>query len=131
MKKQKMGIVFKVLIIMLIVESIFINNSYASTWENIFDTGQNFINQGKNSNIALNTGGMKEIQDEIYNILLSLGIVVMVIVGAVLGITYMFGSIDQQVKVKETFIPYLIGCIVIFLAFGIWKLVVNIISTIV
>lgn len=122
--------ILKIVIIIVIVQTIFISNSYASTWGDIFSSGQNFINEGKNSGVAINSNTLKDMQDDIYNILLSLGIAVMVIVGAILGITYMFGSIEQQVKVKETFLPYVIACIVIFSAFGIWKLVVSIITTV-
>lgn len=123
--------ILKVVIIIVIMQTIFISNSYASTWGDIFSSGQNFINEGKHSGVAIDSNALKDIQDDIYNILLSLGIALMVIVGAVLGIIYMFGSIEQQVKVKETFLPYVIGCIVVFSAFGIWKLVVSIITTVV
>ena len=52
------------------------------------------------------------------------------IIGAILGIKIMWGSIEQQVKAKEMLIPYAIGCIVIFGAFGIWKLCINIFAKI-
>ena len=38
------------------------------------------------------------------------------------------GSVSEKANVKETLIPYIAGCIVIFGAFGIWKLVVTIMS---
>lgn len=130
MSKQILRILFKLVIAILIIQNICINNSYASAWGNIFETGQNFINEGKDSNLPINSNELKDIQDDIYNILLSLGIVLMVIIGAILGILYMFGSVEQQVKVKETLFPYIIGCIIMFSAFGIWKLVINIISSV-
>ena len=40
----------------------------------------------------------------------------------------MWGSIEQQVKAKEMLEPYGIGCVVVFGAFGIWKLAVTIFS---
>ena len=42
----------------------------------------------------------------------------------------MTGSVSQKAKIKETLIPYIAGCIVIFGAFGIWKLVVTIMSSV-
>lgn len=131
MLKQILRIVLKLIITILIIQNICINNSYASAWGDIFDSGQNFINEGKNSDVPINSNELKDIQDDIYNILLSLGIVLMVIVGAILGIIYIFGSIEQQVKVKETLMAYVIGCIIIFFTFGIWKLVISIISAVV
>ena len=49
-------------------------------------------------------------------------------IGGILGIQIMWGSIEQQVKAKEMIMPYVVGCIVIFGAFGIWKLAVTIFS---
>ena len=40
----------------------------------------------------------------------------------------MWGSIEQQVKAKEVLLPYAIGSLVIFGAFGIWKLAISIFS---
>lgn len=67
---------------------------------------------------------------KIYYGLMALGICLAVIIGAILGIKIMWGSIEQQVKAKEMLIPYAIGCIVIFGAFGIWKLCINIFAKI-
>ena len=38
----------------------------------------------------------------------------------------MAGSVEQKAKVKDSLVPYIVGCTVIFGAFGIWKLVVTI-----
>ena len=38
----------------------------------------------------------------------------------------MISSVEEQAKIKELLVPYVAGCIVIFGAFGIWKLAVNI-----
>ena len=71
---------------------------------------------------------LKNTTDKIYNILLALGIVLSVIVGGILGIQIMWGSIEQQVKAKEMLLPYAAGCVVIFGAFGIWKICLTIFS---
>ena len=57
-----------------------------------------------------------------------IGIVLSVIIGGILGIQIMWGSIEQQVKAKEMLMPYVAGCVVIFGAFGIWKICVTIFS---
>lgn len=72
--------------------------------------------------------GLKTISSTIYNTLLTIGIVVAVIVGLVIAMKFMTGSIEQKAQVKETLIPYITGCIVIFGAFGIWRLVLNILN---
>ena len=69
---------------------------------------------------------IKNLSDIIYNVLLILGTVIAVIVGSVLGIQFITGSVEQKAKVKDSLIPFVIGCVVIFGAFGIWKLVITI-----
>ena len=66
--------------------------------------------------------------DQIYNILLAIGTVIAVIIGAILGIQFMVGSMDDKAKVKESLIPFVIGCVIIFGAFGIWKIVATILQ---
>ena len=65
---------------------------------------------------------------QIYNILLAIGTVIAVIIGAILGIQFMVGSMDDKAKVKESLIPFVIGCVIIFGAFGIWKIVATILQ---
>ena len=74
--------------------------------------------------------GVKNTSSDIYHILVTFGVVLAVIVGGILGVQMMWGSIEQQVKAKEMLAPYGIGCIVVFGAFGIWKLAVTIFSQI-
>ena len=131
MLNKVLNIFLKLIILILIIQFLYTSNSYASTWGDIIGSGQNFINEGKNAGVAINSNDLQDMQNDIYNFLLALGVAIMVIVGAILGIIYMFGSIEQQVKVKETLIGYVIGCIVIFSAFGIWRLVINIASNII
>ena len=68
--------------------------------------------------------------NNVYNILLFIGLAIAIIIGLVLGIQFMVGSVEQKAKVKDSLLPYIIGCIVIFGAFGIWKLVLTILENI-
>ena len=68
---------------------------------------------------------MRDLSNDLYNILLVVGIVIALIIGMILGIQFMTGSVEQKAKVKDSLIPYVAGCVVIFGAFGIWKLVVT------
>lgn len=56
------------------------------------------------------------------------GIAVAIIIGLVLGIQFMAGSVEQKAKVKDSLIPYIVGCVVIFGAFGIWKIVLTVLE---
>ena len=50
--------------------------------------------------------------------------------GAILGIKLMISGIDEKAEVKKLLIPYVVGCIIIFGGFGIWKLVVTILQSV-
>ena len=136
--KQISRTVIKIFLIIIIMNLIFIPISEASFWGEIFDQGDKFLDEGKNQKDpetgdtveVIDGEEMKTQIDQIYNILLALGVGLSVLVGAILGIKYMFGSIEEQVKVKETLFPYMIGCIVVFSAFTIWKIAINVLSNI-
>lgn len=95
-----------------------------SSW---VDDADNFLESAGNS-ITVDKDQLTSASDEIYNTLTSIGMIVAVIVGMILGITYMMTGAVDKAKVKESIMPYLLGCIVIFGAFGIWKLVINVMN---
>lgn len=71
---------------------------------------------------------MKKTSDLLYNILLAIGFVAAVAVGLILGIRFMASSADGKAETKELLVPYIVGCVIIFGAFGIWKMVVIILT---
>lgn len=136
MTKKVYGIIIRVLIILLFFQVVAIQKVEAKTnIGDILSTGENFVEKGKTenekngkANEVMNTTNMKSISNDIYNVLLSIGVVLSVIIGGVLGIQLMWGSVEQQVKAKEMLIPYALGCVVVFGAFGTWKLAVTVFS---
>ena len=123
--------ILKILLIIVIMQFMMVPTSQASFWGDIFDTGDNFIQDGKNQGVAIDATDMKNETSKIYNLLFAAGVVLTVIIGAVLGIKLMFAGIEEKAKVKEMLIPYVAGCVVIYGAFGIWKLMVNILGGII
>lgn len=129
----------KILVIIVILQIIILPtySNAASFWQEIFSSGDQFIQNGKNQAITNNaqTGGTmlkdEEIRDansDIFNALLSVGIVLTVLVGGVLGVKFMLASAEDKAKIKESMIPYVIGCVIIYGAFGIWKIVITILN---
>ena len=115
--------------LIFIMINIPISKAAQESWKDIFSAGDDFVQEGKDlvkENEVIDNGEIKKETSNIYNILLALGIVMSVIIGAILGIQIMWGSIEQQVKAKEMLLPYATGCSIIFGAFGIWKLCVTI-----
>lgn len=113
-----------ILVVLFITFSVFGQTVYAS---NIIQGADNFISAGQSST-KIDQNDIKNVSDIVYNILLALGVIISVIVGLILGIQFMTGSVEQKSKIKESLIPYIAGCVVIFGAFGIWKLVVNLLN---
>ena len=100
----------------------------ATTIDDIISQGDGFLNEGKES--PINDTNMKNLSNIIYNTLLAIGMVVAVIIGLILGIKFLMSTIDEKVKIKEKLIAYFIGCIVLFGAFGIWKIIITIMENI-
>lgn len=89
-----------------------------------------FIETGsKEANDKIDPLDLKDMSDTLYNILLVVGIVAAIIVGLVLGIKFILGSIEEKAEIKTMIIPYIIGCVVVFGAFTIWQIVVNLLQS--
>ena len=92
--------------------------------DEIIDNADDFINAGKSEGSKISTGNLKKASNTLYNMLLTFGIVLAVIIGMYLGVKFMLASAEDKAKVKESLIPYVAGCVVIFSGFVIWKLAI-------
>lgn len=124
MKRNIIIIIF----VILLFQIIYIPKVNAEGWTDIFYEADKFLEDGKQGDgeKVLNEEELKKFNSNVYNLVFSLGVVLSVIVGGVLGIQIMWGSVEQQAKAKEALMPYVIGCFIMFSSFGIWKIVVNI-----
>ncbi len=122
---KKLNYLIFILQVLLCITIIFIPTTVKADFlSDVIDQADDFVNTGENSKtIAMDETGMKSVSDDIYNILLTIGIVTAVIIGAFLGVQFIIASAEEKAKVKEALVPYLIGCIVVFGAFSIWKVV--------
>lgn len=103
-----------------------INIVQASGISDVITGGDSFLNSGKKGNTRIDEEELKSTSTMIYNILLILGVCIAVITASILGIKFMIGSVEEKAQVKDALIPFVIGCIVIFGAFGFWKIFVTI-----
>ena len=71
---------------------------------------------------------MQKAGNGIVRVILAVGAVISVVMLVVLGIKYMMANSEDKAILKETLTPYIISCCVIFGAFAIWKLVINILQ---
>ena len=142
-------IIMKILSVLIVINFIFAieNVSQAGIWDDIVNSAKDFQNIGKDAaesglisspqqegaNVTIaapNSVDVKAIMNDIYNIIFPLGVATTVIIGGVLGIKFMVASAEEKAKLKESLIPYAVGCVVIYGAFGIWKLAITIFSQI-
>lgn len=93
----------------------------------VFSDAQQFITDGGTAS-GVDESKLKDISDTISSILLTVAIAVTFISIAVMGINFAIQTVEEKAKIKEAMVPWVIGIIVSFGAFGIWKLVVNIFS---
>ena len=100
-----------------------------STAGQVIGDGDSFIQKGSNHASGIfSTSELQDLSSTIYNILLVVGIVIAVLLGAVLGIKFMMEGAEGKAEVQKALVPYVIGCVVIFGAFAIWKIVVTVLQ---
>lgn len=124
MKRLFIKSIILILLVLLIYYILMPNTTFAL--DDVFESGKNFIDVGSGDARQINVEPMKETSNYIYNILLTIAIVIAVAIGMIIGIQFMMGNAEEQAKIKETLIPYVIGVFVVFASFTIWKVAVNI-----
>lgn len=127
MKKYK-KLLINIMVIFIILFNLFIPNAYAGPLQDIMNRAEGFVNNGENGGNVINNDALKEGSNTLYNVLLVIGIAVAFIWGIVLGIQFVTGSLGEKADVKKNLIVYLVGCVIIFGAFGIWKLLLQLLE---
>lgn len=79
---------------------------------------------------VISANSLQNFSKSFYNILLTIGIIVAVLAGMIIGIRFMIGGAEEKANIKEMLVPYVVGCVIVFGAFAIWKIVVTILSQI-
>ena len=100
--------------------------STAGSLDDMIGDADKFIDSADDA--AISTLSLQDFSKTFYNIFLTIGIIVAALVGSILGIKFMIGGAEEKAHIKELLVPYIVGCIVIFGAFAIWKIVVTILS---
>lgn len=131
--KKTSQIIIKIAIMLFLLQPVLITQSQAGFWSDVIKKGNEFIDESeaaanKQNKKTLNEDEIKQDVNQFYNMIFMIGVVITVLVGAVLGIKFMMGSLEEQAKIKQMLIAYVIGCIVIFGAFGIWRTTVSLLN---
>lgn len=135
---MKKNTILFVLVMIFTMFILFATTNYTFALDGIIDGADKFEQIGANAykttntviSTLVNNDGMKTASDSIYNMLLTAGVIIAVIIGIVIAIQFITGSIEEKAKVKETLIPYVAGCAIIFGAFAIWKIVITVLQSV-
>ena len=129
MGKNKINKINFICICLIFIFILFSNFTYSFGLSEVISSGDKFIQDGvQDANPTIEENDLQEMSNLLYNTLLIIAIAIAVVWGMIIGIKFMTGSIEEKAKIKETLIPYIAVCIVIFGAFTIWALVVNIMN---
>lgn len=61
-----------------------------------------------------NTGEISKLGNTIVKVIKIIGSALSVIILAIIGIKYIYGSLEQKAQYKETIMPYIVGAIMLF-----------------
>lgn len=123
--KVKSLIIISLIVIINIMFSC-INMVQAAGIGDVITGGDNFMQAGNSGGIGIDHSKLQDTSKTINNILIIVGMCVAVVISSVLGIKFMLGSVDEKAQVKDALVPFVIGCMVVFGAFGIWRIFINI-----
>ena len=138
LEKKMKKILFSVIIIFIVSVGGIFNFSYADNNTNdsrsqsinqVISSADKFISDA-DTNYTISQNNMQTTIDLLYNVFLGIGLIVAVICGIVLGIQFMISSAEGQAQIKEKLKPYVTGCVIIFGAFGIWKIIMVLLGSV-
>lgn len=112
-----------IILIILLALTYLSNKTYAM--DNIIGGGDSFLAAAGNTSV-IDEQELSKTSNDIYNILFTIAVVLAFAIGMVIGIQFIIGGVAEQAKIKETLVPYVIGVFIVFAAFTIWKIAVNI-----
>lgn len=125
-------IYFLLCIFILFLIIIYPTNVQASmSLDDIMDGADDFIDIGEQAggvSETIDNYALQNTSDFLYNVLLGISSVLAIVIGMILGIKYMSATSEDKADIKQTLPAYIISCIVVFGAFTIWKVLINIIQ---
>lgn len=105
--------------------------SYAETAiDDVVSDGDKFLNSVNTSVTTVDMSKLQNLSSTIYNIIFSIGMVIAVIVGTILGIKFMISSVEEKAKIQQILVVYVVGCCVLFGGFTIWKICMEILGNV-
>ncbi len=104
-------------------------SSGSLSWSSIIQKGKNFISSG-NSEQKINQSQVENDLLPLARILMGIAILVLLIVGAILGVKYMIAGADEKAGIKEKLVWYVISAVLIFGAVAIFNIAVTVLNNV-
>lgn len=124
---MKKFLLISILVVFLVNITVFNSIVNAATsLDSMLSDADGFISQGEQEAIGTDYSGFRDTSTTVFNAFLTIGTIIAAIVISIMGIKFMTSTSEEKAQMKESMLPYVIGCVVIFGAFTIWKVVVNI-----
>lgn len=123
-KGMPIKLIISFITIVLLASIFYIPTSHAIG--DIMGEGKGFLDASNGENGVINNTVLKTTSDSIYNTLLAMAIIIAVIVAMVLGVQFMVAAADEKAKIKEALMPFVVGCIIVFGSFTVWKVFIDI-----
>lgn len=123
---KKIVVIF--IIFILLIFAISVTNTYAGDLGDVISGGKSFVDSSK-GDVEIDSSKLSQTSKSVYNILLMISFIVVAVVGIILGMKFMMAGVDEKAKAKESLVIFFIGCIVVYGAFGIWKVLVTALSS--
>ena len=111
MIKKKKYLIILVLIILSLFIIVAIPGYSMASGDPISDPG---LYDPYDSQVDIGENNIVDKANVIIGVIKTIGIIMSVLILVVLGIKYMFGSLEEKAEYKKTMIPYFIGAIMIF-----------------
>ena len=96
-------------------------------WGTIEQQAQDFAGGAGSAPIEL--GNLRESVIAIGNILTAIGVAIIMVGILIIGIKYMIASPEEAAKIKGQLVGLVVAGVVIFGAYGIWSVVVNVLQS--
>lgn len=101
--------------------------SKAFSVDDIIGNANTFLSVGNESQTpGFEEGKLKNLSDTVSGVLLAVAVAVTFISIGVMGVQFAIQTVEDKAKVKEAMVPWIIGILISFGAFGIWRFVMNV-----
>ena len=103
------------------------SSSQMESYSDINEKAKNFINRGSEKE-TISQQKVEQDLKPLAQILMGIAVLVLLSVGAILGVKYMISGADDRAKIKEKLIWYIVSAVLIFGAVAIFNIVINILN---